>query len=467
MRQGYLLFWICFFFAVLGYGCFLYWRFGLLPAENAKGFKHQLGELSENFEQTLSQGLYEKRHLTLSFASQLKLVAFNGAITSKVEVGKEGWLFLKQEEKNRNTIEQSLGIQQYSALELKQWTLLFKQRQFWTEKRNRKYVLVFAPNKASVYPEFLSNRYRIDQRVTATDRLKAELDEIFLIDLGEHLKLNKNKGQLFQKTDTHWSDLGAFLAYQHLIASLPEPFRDTPLSLKDIQQEEIEKPAGDLARLLLMDQNWMERHLQLSLKDTNAVFHPERSQSIGPNLTPLVYSNAQTNRPKVLFDHDSFGKYLVPYLAEHFKESVFLWGWQGFHTGLIRREQPDLVVDQFVERALIGALPRNDWEVIQEYWEQHFGKLADEKIIKTLPCSKIITWVKEINQSENKLAIVKIHFQPKELDKLIVNYSYDRGYYWLPPEGRTYYLEFYQSNIESLELEKFKDINGEVELRYY
>ncbi len=203
------------------------------------------------------------------------------------------------------------------------------------------------------------------------------------------------------------------------------------------------------------------------MKDSSAIFHPDRSQSIGPNLTPLVFSNPNATRPKVLFDHDSFGKYLVPYLAEHFQESVFLWGWQGFNTSLIKREKPALVVDQFVERSLVGAFPRNDWGVIQDYWKKEFPQLPEVQITDTLSLSNIIPWIKKMNLSADQLVVAKIHIQPSELDKLVVDYSDDRGYYWLPPEGASYYIEFYGSNIQNLEVEKEKGLKAIVELRYY
>lgn len=459
--------WLCFFIVTLGFGAYLYFTKGISVNPWKELQEQPLEHTTSRFEKKLTQQLSEQRHPLLTSLSFLKLEILGGSITPKVDIGKKGWLFLKQEEPDRNTIEQSLGIQQYSPLELKQWTLLFQQRRSWAEKRSIGYVLVFAPNKASVYPEFLRSHYKNKKQVSSTEHLKAQLDSIYLIDLGEHLRQNKNQGRLFQRTDTHWNDFGAFLAYQYLIQSLPEPYRDIPLSLANCQQTVVEKPAGDLARLLLMNQKWVESNPQINLLEPTSSLLDEKSKPVSANLRPLVYSNSNAILPKVFFDHDSYGKYLVPFLAEHFSESVFLWGWQGFHTDLIKRENPALIVDQWVERALVGALPRNDWEVIQEYWGKHFNNLPDEKLSKMLPLSEIISWVYNLNMSSNKLAIAKIHIKPQALDKLIVDYENERGYYWLPPEGQTYYLELNGSNLSGLEAEKEKTLYGSVKIRFY
>lgn len=422
--------------------------------------------VSSKVEQQLTQQLSQQRHPLLTGLSWLKIATLDGSITPKVVIGKDGWLFLKQEEPDRNTIEQSLGVHHYSELEIKRWNLIFQQREYWSEQHNMQYLLVFAPNKASLYPEHLKDHYKKAPTSNSIDDLKSRLAVDF-IDLGAHLKTEKATGRLFQKTDTHWNDLGAFLAYQHLIQALPAPFRDTPITLADCYRQEVEKPSGDLARLLLVDHHQTETNLQISLKDTSAIFQPERSQPIAANLTPLVFSNPAVTRPKVFFDHDSFGKYLVPFLAEHFQESVFLWAWRGFHTDLIKKEKPALIVNQFVERALVGELPRNDWEVIQQYWEAHFDRLSQAHLTATLSLTEMIPWAQKHSRKQDQLAIAKIQIQPSALDKLIVDYANDRGYYWLPVEGQTYYLELVANGAQHLQAEQAEELKGSIEVRYY
>ena len=63
---------------------------------------------------------------------------------------------------------------------------------------------------------------------------------------------------------------------------------------------------------------------------------------------PLYSANPQ-QKYKALFFRDSFCEFLRSFLAYHFKRVVYIW-LNTWDTQVIEREQPDVVVDQVVER---------------------------------------------------------------------------------------------------------------------
>ena len=61
---------------------------------------------------------------------------------------------------------------------------------------------------------------------------------------------------------------------------------------------------------------------------------------------------AECSGPRVVMNHDSFNTNLAPLLAERFSRLVLVDG-SRLLPNLIEREQPDAVIQEFVERALM------------------------------------------------------------------------------------------------------------------
>ena len=74
-------------------------------------------------------------------------------------------------------------------------------------------MLVIAPNKNSIYPEYMPGWVKLVSKQTRLDQLSGLLaDEPGLeyVDGRLLLRPQKNTGPLYYRTDTHWTPLGAF-----------------------------------------------------------------------------------------------------------------------------------------------------------------------------------------------------------------------------------------------------------------
>ena len=60
--------------------------------------------------------------------------------------------------------------------------------------------------------------------------------------------------------------------------------------------------------------------------------------------------------PRAVIFRDSFASRLVPFLSEHFSRASYLWQ-NDFDADVIRREQPDVVIQEIVGRHLYNYVP--------------------------------------------------------------------------------------------------------------
>lgn len=440
------------FCAMLAYGGWLYWR---IFAES--GFSKQLKwvgyaplGISNAYELEFTRNLSKERHPLVTGLAALKWNALDASFIRKVEKGREGWLFLKEEVPGRNELLQSLGIRPYGDLEHKLWNLIITQRAEWAKSRGIQYVLVIVPNKASMYPEYLPERYHR----AGGNHAHPDPPGVHLINLTDDLIRQKSIGQLYYKNDTHWNQLGAFAGYQCLMRALPPPFRETPLPLDSATVQWTTEPGGDLARMLLMDSVLTERTTLVSVRHPQARCEISCEAPFEPWMSPKHFRNPRARLPKVFFDHDSFFKFAAPFVAEHFQETIFSWVWQGFHQDVIEATQPALVVDEFVERSLIGDRPRNVPPVLQYYWQQHFNALPQLAHLSCNSPRQAYRQIEMIRVEKDVLPVVALEMTPASATRLIVEYDDKEVAYPLEAgKKNTVYLEWERPRIKDLRVE--------------
>ncbi len=142
-------------------------------------------------------------------------------VQDKVIVGKDGFLFLGNQ--YNNVLHQTNGIIRASNKEIEQWSDRLKTLQEWYEKRGIKFIVVIAPNKHSIYRDKLPDWMQYEgKNVTDAIVATAYTKKINLLDLREvfaKYKINSAK-LLYQKSDTHWNNIAAGIAYDKTIESI-------------------------------------------------------------------------------------------------------------------------------------------------------------------------------------------------------------------------------------------------------
>lgn len=264
----------------------------------------------------------------------------------KVLDGKDGWLFL-QNDTNR-VVEQNSSALQLTESEIKKWLRTLEARVAMLKNRGIKYYFLIAPNKESIYPEYLPDDYKINDDRVVYQLINAckpyHLPVYYPVDI---LKLYKSEYQLYPTGDTHWNGIGGFIAYEYVMNIIKNDFNINILDWEEI--EIVEKEA-------LLDLGNKMTPPQTSLFSWGMVKQP-RAQIIydnkGINSGHMrVTLNKNTSLPTAAIFHDSFIEIIIPFLMESFSK-VYLLRTPCVDYDLIEEINPDVVISELVERFLI------------------------------------------------------------------------------------------------------------------
>jgi hypothetical protein len=271
-----------------------------------------------------------------------------------VLVGTDGWLFYT----GSQMIDRYRGELQFTETELHGWQNLLERRRDWLARRGIKYIFVLAPDKQSVYPEYLPAWLRNIGRQTKTDQffsyMKAH-STVQLLDLRTTLLAAKKSAPVYKKTDMHWNQFGAFMACEDLIRVLAEQElpRLTPLAPDTFDHTNRLVEGGDLARML-----------GSSLIESNAIIltpKPELPalEIFDPTVNPsqvMAFSKQPGGHGLAIVYQDSFGRYWVPFLGYQFGEVDYFWQ-PAFDPKTIEQKKPVVVVNEMVEYLLNTSDP--------------------------------------------------------------------------------------------------------------
>lgn len=264
----------------------------------------------------------------------------------KALVGQNGYLYYAAEQ----SVDYFRAVKPFSARELTQWREELESRRAWLAERGIRYLVVVAPNKETIYPEFMPPELRPVSADTRLDQLKRELlthSSVELLDLRPGLRQAKQAQRVYHRTDTHWNDAGASVAYAEILAHLSRWFPELRGGTLPGSLVVHNTSGGDLARILALDDRFREDRIDF------VPAAPQRARkSADPGGSDVAMECADCGGPRVVMTQDSFNTNLAPLLAEHFTRIVFVDGTR-LDRSLIDRERPALVIQEFVERVLM------------------------------------------------------------------------------------------------------------------
>lgn len=311
--------------------------------------------LSELGDQPLKDklALFEN-YFTDQFGYREDIVRLNNEInvrflsTSPVDnvtIGQNGWLYYSQ------TLDEYRGLKPFSEESLRLWQNVLEARRDMLAEYGTEYILIITPDKHTIYPEYIPSFYskvsvdnRLDQLL---DYLKANSD-IHIVDLRDVLLEAKTNQQIYYRHDTHWNDVGAFIAYQYVMERIQEIFPDKKINIVGSEETRTYDRTGDLVGML-------------GLKDV--LTEPDVVE-LNPNPMCTTYDapqNGESNETQcpsqeitaVVF-RDSFFTALMPFFAQNFNYVRYYW--QSYEHDMVRQivseDPPDIFVEQFVERRL-------------------------------------------------------------------------------------------------------------------
>ena len=213
--------------------------------------------------------------------------------------------------------------------------------------------VVVAPNKQSIYPEYLLG----DRALPASTRLDDLLHRLdpsvsgMVIDPRPELRAAKvaSGPRLYKKTDTHWNQLGAFHAYRKIVQALERAHRVSWPDLASLAHYDVvvqRYEGGDLAvRMLFSPWRFSDRDVILRLRPEM----PTVSSAIVAGGGRMI-TNTQ-GQGRLVLEGDSFAPPLADFLARHFA-TVLAPETGRFDGEVIARHRPDVFLLEVAERNL-------------------------------------------------------------------------------------------------------------------
>ena len=300
------------------------------------------------------------RHFDYSFLPQ------------KTVVGKDGYLFLGNH--YARVIDKAEGKFPYTQKDIEKWADGLKAVEKWFEKRGIVFLFVIAPNKSSIYPEKLPDAIVYREGDTITDAIVKAAKErgVALLDLRPVLRKEKGDETLFFKTDTHWNNKGASIAFDATIRFL-NAYSGHTYALPDYSLHPTRTISGDLAGFLKIKKLLSPRHELEFIYDFNksipvchGIIDPEnrtlKACKMVENPILNVFAEDQyminknaANPEKLLLIGDSFST-----ATSKLYNATFATLWKFHHSRLhgknlaefVEKNRPDIVIYQIVERDL-------------------------------------------------------------------------------------------------------------------
>ena len=270
----------------------------------------------------------------IRFNNQVHLSAFHVSPNPRVILGKNDWFFYNE------------TIRDY----VNEWSPRTKFEQDWVvrrivalrdglARRGVRFLLVIIPNKNTIYPEYMPERFRRRPGIRLCDRLTARLRRqgVRVLCLEDVLRRHKREALLYEERGTHWNTLGGFYCCTAVLKELGRPYGIRYPELRDLPYR-IGPAQGDL---------------------TGMVEGVRGRVAWTPCLALPPAPLADTKLPSTLWYGDSFTNVIEGYLRPQFDSFTFININRGpMEASLMPRlAETRIVVLGLVERNLRNVLP--------------------------------------------------------------------------------------------------------------
>jgi alginate O-acetyltransferase complex protein AlgJ len=276
--------------------------------------------------------------------------------SSAVVVGRDDWFFYADDK----AVEDYANVQLLDDPAIANWREAVLRARNWLQARGIGYVFTIAPDKHVLYAEaFPSTIARIHDMSRADQLFVALQDTGLAVDTRPALFEAKQRERIYHKSDTHWNDRGALIAYQQIINAVRARVPSTPPAWTRHDFEAVERTTEGMDLAGMMGLTRVLREVDLALLPNR----PRRARVIEPSGGKpmdeegrLVTEIDDPSLPRAVIFRDSFASRLVPFLSEHFSRAVYLWQ-NDFDAGEVLKEHPDVVIQEIVGRHLYNFIP--------------------------------------------------------------------------------------------------------------
>jgi alginate O-acetyltransferase complex protein AlgJ len=279
-------------------------------------------------------------------------------IFNNTVVGKDGWLFYSG----------GLSFREYQRTDpLGQSSLRALQKDLdrlnsTLAGQGKSFLLVIPPNKTSIYAQYMPDQIPVIGSESRLDQFVAYMKghgETQVLDLRPALVAASSAQPTYFRTDSHWNDLGAYYGYAAIIRALSAAYPN--LTARPLLDFDLTAIAGGEATDLPATMGYLpirEEAQELVPRFPNQTTTVSLPTSDGTLIR--ISTNQQSGSPRLLVFGDSFYSGLAKFIEPDFSRVTMLSyrvGTGGSLQEWIRRENPDIVIIECVERSLEELFP--------------------------------------------------------------------------------------------------------------
>jgi len=287
---------------------------------------------------------------------ELRLFGLGVSPSKAVLRGRDGWFFYADDE----GVEDYTNAHLLSAEEITTWRQQIVIARNWSRAHRIAYLFTIAPDKHVLYPEKMPDDVTPLRPTSRADQvLNAVSDTGVAVDLRPALFDARRRERIYQRTDTHWNERGAFAAYQQILQAVraQQPRVPPAWPRADFEPTARDVHGLDLAGMMGLTRVLREEDLRLTpRRRRQAVVVEPRGEAPDAEVGRLVTEIPGSNLPRAVIIRDSFMSALAPFLSEHFSRAVYLWR-NDFDPAAIEVEHPDVVIQEIVGRHLYDYVP--------------------------------------------------------------------------------------------------------------
>ncbi len=293
-------------------------------------FLTQLGEYFESH--------FALRPFAISVDAFIQSSVFKTSNLDTVTMGDDGSMYYS------STLDDYLGKDTMNERQIFAVTHNLKIIQDYAEAAGSRFLFTVAPNKNSLYEDDMPYYYSLKvSEERNIDILSKELEKngINYCDLFE--SFNECDEELYFKTDSHWNNKGACLAYNSMLTQLGKSHDD--YSTLNLTREKTHN--GDLSKMLYPAFKMPEYDYKYNL-ESNYTYVTD-TKSVEDALIKTSNNNASGS---LYMYRDSFGNALIPFMSSAYKDAFYTKAFPISFSQDIETEKPDTVIVEIVERNL-------------------------------------------------------------------------------------------------------------------
>ncbi len=307
-------------------------------------------EFPSEFEHYFGNGFETRKPLARMHGRILQAVG-TGIRTGGVLRGKDGWMFLTE----AGVLQDYRREDPLPREKLERLRRRFETNQSFCNERGVEYALMIVPAKETVLTDMLPGG--IEERRAGGSRtayvqrfLQTKCVDLSPIDLVGPLRDARSWNEPYFKTDTHWNEAGALVAYRELLLRLRES--NAELSIPELVSAAVLSKAikgGNEAQILGLADEVDERYLTISLSDARGVHRVDGKPLTFDQLNRAQFSKGNLHtqcdagewKSAIVF-HDSFGLAPIKFIGRNFRDTYFMWS--DFATTAVDRIRPEVVI---------------------------------------------------------------------------------------------------------------------------